>query len=357
MSETQGGLDVQDTTKPAETAAPAAAAIAAVEAFTKRSTIAKRDDVAETVAVKPKAAAAPAEAPVAPPVAQAEAPEPDEAMAEHLERLAGGPAAAGKPTRKELLRDQLAARGLSEGMVKTLVDHGKTKEIEGWLAQPAVLPSKTDSARQPSATPEAAPATQEFDVRAVLAGVKESLVDSGLLERRDSESLVGLLTHIADRQDRIESASVSAREADEARASTLRVSTLAAELRTAREGLAGLFPSVLDDATYYDRVAPVLTALATSPATSSRSLKDNLAAACRAALHETTDADRRSRELQAIEGSRLRVESPRSGPPSTQTITQAQFLGETVNLRRTLGANAGEAIAEFTERWKGRVKG
>jgi len=298
---------------------------------------------------KPKAKAEPEAAP-----ADAEADGDLDLDDEHIERMAGGPDAVGKPTRKDALRADLAARGLPEALIKTLVSHGKTKELEAWLRTPVVLPSQTDSTRQPSALPAVAPAPaptvarQEPGLRDALAGVKAALESSGLLEKREADSLTGVLAQIVERQDRIEAAAYESQ-------ATVGREKFRSELRAAREGLAGQFPQVLDNAVYRDRVAPVLEALVTSTATGGRPLAVNLAAACRAALAETTDADRASRTLERSEGSRRQATAPRTRARAAETISPAELAGNLLQLRMQ-GGGSREDMIEMAKRFEGRVR-
>lgn len=311
------------------------------------------DDDDEPEAPAPSAAkAAPAK-----PAAEAAAPEaaaPDEDEDEHLDRLAGGPEALAKPSRKDALRAELAARGVPDALAKALVSHGKTKDIEAWIRGGSALPSTPDVARQPSAPPVATPAPapavarQESSLRAALAGVEGTLKDSGLLEKREAESLVGVLSAIVDRQDRIEAATAESQHA--AGRERFR-----AELRSAREGLAERFPQVLDNTVYRDRIAPVLEALVTSPTTGGRPLAANLAAACRAALAETTDADSVSRELDRSEGSRRQLAAPRTRSRAAETISPNALAADLLRMRMS-GGGTREDMIEHAKRFEGRVR-
>lgn len=274
--------------------------------------------------------------------------ETDGDLDDHLARLAGDQ----RGNRKDDLRTQLAARGVPEALAKALVSHAKARDIEAWLAAGGTVQSATDIARQPSASPAATPqpapvARPESGLRAALAGVKDALAQSGLLEKREAESFVGALDQIVERQDRLEATLAESQQ-------SAGRERFRSELRAAREGLAGQFPQVLDATVYRDRVAPVLEALVTSAATGGRPLAENLAAACRAALSDVTDADRVSRELERNEGSRRQLKAPttRTKP---ETISGDELAKNLLNLRLQGGGSREDMLA-YAERYKGRVR-
>lgn len=351
-----GQAPTQAVTTNPEVSAGAAGAVAAWMAKGGGSTTAAAA-VAAAIGDEPEVPA-PAAKPAAAAVADAaaEAPEPDD-LAERLARAAAGDT---RPTRKDELRGQLAARGVPEGLIKTLVSHGKTKEIEAWLGTPVPVPSQTDTAaRQPSAPSPAPaatplPASREPGIREALAGVRSALDSSGVFEKSDTESIAGLLEAVVERQDRLERSQAEALEASRLTTHEAARGRYQQEIDAAKEGLGGRYPEVLDPTVYRDQVAPIFEALATSPATAQRSLKDNLAAACRAALVEQTDGDRKGRKLQTEEAARHKPVTPRTGTQSTQTISQEKFSAEVVKLR--LSGASKDDIAEYTEKWSGRVK-
>jgi hypothetical protein len=282
--------------------------------------------------------------------------DPADELAERLARAEGGDK---RPSFKDEMKAKVMALGVPEGLAAKLVNHGKASEIQAWIQAGIGVPSQADTARQPSAPPAATPdpaptvAPQESGLREALAGVRSALDSAGVFEKSESESLAGFLERVVERQDRLERSMAEAQDASRKSTHDATRARYEAEIKAAKEGLAEAFPQVLDQTVYRDRIAPIFEALATSQSTASRSLRDNLAAACRAAQEEESDADMADRTLQTTEAARRAPTAPRTRAASAAKITQAEFSAGIVALRMA-GAGA-DARDDYVERWKGRV--
>lgn len=303
-------------------------------------------DLASTPLAGAAPAAPPAGKPAEPPK---EAPAPQDGTV--AAKIADATAKAAQMGR-ETTKARLMAAGMPEGLARALASHAKNSEVEAWLSSRSAVVSQSDSAYQPGAptaptpSPAGKPASApESDLLGQLAGFQKSLEESGILEQREAESFAGFWQRIVERQNQLEQALMEGQH-------EMRARNYEREIVAAKEGLAGQFPQVLDSAAYNDQVLPIFEALATSPATGSRSLQENLAAACRAAWGGG-DVRTASRNATRDASARTAPAAPTAHASSTQTISKVDYGARIIAMRRN--GESDERIDEFRKKWSGRV--